>query len=55
MIFDDLKKLDDEKVYQRLVGHWIMEMSEMVATANAKSIEDIKSFLSRSKDTYPLL
>ena len=25
---------------------------EMVATANAKSIEDIKSFLSRSKDTY---
>jgi len=27
-------------------------MSEMVATANAKSIEDIKSFLSRSKDTY---
>ena len=52
---DDLKKLDDEKVYQRLAGHWIMEMSEMVATANAKSIEDIKSFLSRSKDTYPLL
>ena len=49
---DDLKKLDDEKVYQRLAGHWIMEMSEMVATANAKSIEDIKSFLSRSKDTY---
>ena len=49
---DDLKKLDDEKIYQRLAGHWILEMSEMVATANAKSIEDIKSFLSRSKDTY---
>ena len=49
---DDLRKLDDEKIYQRLAGHWIMEMSEMVATANAKSIEDIKSFLSRSKDTY---
>ena len=49
---DDLKKLDDDKVYQRLAGHWILEMSEMVATANAKSIEDIKSFLSRSKDTY---
>ena len=49
---DDLKRLDDEKIFQRLSGHWILEMSEMVATANAKSIEDIKSFLSRSKDTY---
>ena len=27
-------------------------MSEMIATANAKSIEDIKSFLSRQKETY---
>ena len=49
---DDLKRLEDEKIYQRLAGHWILEMSEMVATANAKSIEDIKSFLSRNKDTY---
>ena len=49
---DDLKRLDDEKIYQRLAGHWLLEMSEMVATANAKSIEDIKSFLSRNKDTY---
>lgn len=49
---DDLKRLDDEKIYQRLAGHWLLEMTEMVATANAKSIEDIKSFLSRDKDTY---
>ena len=27
-------------------------MSEMIATANAKSIEDIKSFISRAKETY---
>ncbi len=27
-------------------------MSEMIATANAKSIEEIKSFLSRQKETY---
>ena len=27
-------------------------MSEMIATANAKSIEGIKSFLSRQKETY---
>ena len=33
-------------------GHWIIEMSEMIATANAKSIEDIKSFISRAKETY---
>ena len=35
---DDLKKLDDENVYRKMQGHWIIEMSEMIATANAKSI-----------------
>lgn len=47
---DDIRNLNDDKVFHRLNGHWIMEMSEMVATANAKSIEEIKSFLSRNKD-----
>lgn len=47
---DDIRNLNDDKVFHRLNGHWIMEMSEMVATANAKSIEEIKSFLSRTKD-----
>ena len=49
---DDLKKLDDENVYRKIQGHLIIEMSEMIATANAKSIEEIKSFISRDKDTY---
>lgn len=49
---DDLKKLDDEQVYRKMVGHWIIEMSEMMATVNAKSIEEIKSFISRQKETY---
>lgn len=49
---DDLRNLDDENVYRKLQGHWIIEMSEMIATANAKSIEEIKSFLSRQKETY---
>lgn len=49
---DDLRRLEDDNVYRKLQGHWIVEMSEMIATANAKSIEDIKSFLSRQKDTY---
>ena len=49
---DDLRKLDDENVYRKLQGHWIIEMSEMIATASARSIEEIKSFLSRQKETY---
>ena len=49
---DDLKKLDDENVYRKLQGHWIMEMSGMITTA--RSIEEIKSFLSRQKETYKM-
>ena len=51
---DDLRKLDDENVYRKLQEHWIIEMSEMIATANAKSIEEIKSFLSRQKEVYKI-
>lgn len=49
---DDLKNLDDENVYRKLQGHWIIEFSEMLATSNTKTVEAIKSFLSRQKDTY---
>ena len=49
---DDLRRLDDDNVFRKLQGHWIIEMSEMIATANAKSIEEIKSFLSKQKETY---
>ena len=49
---DDLRRLDDDNVYRKLQGHWIIEMSEMIATANAKNIEEIKSFLSKQKETY---
>jgi predicted P-loop ATPase len=34
------------------MGHWIVEMGEMNAVANAKSIEETKAFLSRQKETY---
>ena len=37
---------------QMLQGHWIIEMSEMLATSSAKSIEEIRSFISRQKETY---
>ena len=49
---DDLKQLNDSKIYEYLRGHWIMEMSEMIAAISAKSNEEIKSFLTRQKDTY---
>ena len=51
---DDLRKLDDDNVYRKLQGHWIIEMSEMIATVNAKSIEEIKSFPSRQKEVYKI-
>lgn len=34
------------------MGHWIIEMSEMMATGNAKNVEEIKSFLSRQKENF---
>lgn len=49
---DDIKKLDDENVYRKLQGHWVLEFSEMLATAKAKTVEEIKAFMSRQKDTY---
>ena len=49
---DDIRHLDDDKIFQRLSGHWIIEMSEMLATNNAKSVEESRSFFSRQKDTY---
>mgnify|MGYP000777741266 FL=1 len=51
---DDFKRMDDDNVYRKMQGHWIIEMSEMMATVNAKSIEDIKSFISRQKETYKI-
>ena len=49
---DDLKKLDDDNVYRKMQGHWIMEMSEMLSIGTAKSTDEIKSFLSRQKENY---
>ena len=46
--------LDDDNVYRKMQGHWFIEMAEMLATTSAKSIELIKSFLSRTKETYKI-
>lgn len=49
---DDLKDLESSKVFEKIQGHWIIELSEMLATNNARSNEAIKSFLSRQKENY---
>lgn len=49
---DDLKNLEAKDVYEKMQGHWIIEMSEMMAAINARTNEAIKSFLSRQKETY---
>ena len=49
---DELKNLDGENTYRYIQGRWIIEFSEMLATANAKSVEGIKQYISRQKDTY---
>ena len=51
---DDLKNLSDENVYRKMQGHLLVELSEMSATVNARNVEEIRSFLSRQKDTYKI-
>ena len=48
---DDLRDLE-KKPYEKLEGHWFIELSEMLATTNAKSNEAVKSFLTRQRETY---
>ncbi len=51
---DDISNMSDEMICRRLIGHWLVELSEMVATANSKSIEATKAQISRQKDTYKI-
>ena len=50
---DDLRDLDDsDKAYRKIRTSWIVELAEMVATRNAKTVESIKAFLSQTCDVY---
>jgi len=49
---DDLRKIEDDNVYRKMKGHWLLELSEMTATLRSKYIEDIKAFISRQVDVY---
>ena len=51
---DDIRNIEDDNVYRKLAGHWIIEFSEMLATANARTVEAIKAFISRQKDVYKI-
>lgn len=49
---DDLRKIEDDNVYRKIKGHWVIELAEMIATLRSKYVEDIKSFISRQVDVY---
>lgn len=50
---DTLQNLDNAKdTHEKMSGRWIIELGEMLATTNAKTVESIKSFLSRQSDAY---
>ena len=51
---DDIKRLDDEKVFEHLAGHLILEIAEMLALNNSKCNEATKAFLSRMFDNFRL-
>lgn len=49
---DDLMGFKSSRIFEKISGHWIIEMSEMLAIMNAKGADEVKSFLSRQSDVY---
>lgn len=50
--YDGIKKFGEKETIENIQGVWICELSEMLATANAKKVEEIKSFISTQIDKY---
>ena len=46
--------LNDKDIFRDFEGKWIVEMGEMLATANKRRVEEIKGFISRTSDTYKI-
>ncbi len=46
---DDARDLRDAKIYEKLRGHWIVELPEMQGT---KDVEATKACVSKTSDTY---
>ena len=50
---DNLTSLSNQKqAFETIKGHIVVELSEMLATKQLKTIEEIKSYLSRTSETY---
>ena len=49
---DDLSGFRSPRIFEKISGHWIIEMSEMLAVLNTGSSEEAKAFLSRQADVY---
>lgn len=49
---DDLQTMDSSKIFERIQGKWIVELSEMLVSKTARYIEAIKGTLSRQQDVY---
>ena len=49
---DDLQSMDSSKIYEKIQGKWIIELSEMLVSKSTRYIESIKSTISRQQDVY---
>ena len=49
---DNLGSLSDEHLPSRLMGHWFCELPEMSEAYSARSLEELKSFVTRQVDNY---
>ena len=49
---DDLVDFKSSRIYEKINGHWIIEMPEMLAMMNGKRAEETKAFVSRQSDVY---
>lgn len=49
---DDIRRVDDEKIVEKLKNHWIIELAEMIPSISTDRNEYLKACLSRQKDIY---
>ena len=50
--FREVKTFDGPEGVEALMGGWIIEIPEMLATARAKEVELVKAYITRQEDSY---
>lgn len=50
--FTEVKTIEGAQSIEALTGHWVCEMSELMAMTNVKAIEAVKAFITRQEDNY---